>query len=172
MIQTFSMHKIASAYISIVTRLYSNIDKIEQHLLSLPMGVIHGDMHEYNLLFNKEEDELSGILDWESMIYAPLIGELAMAMVEWCNDCRNDKFYYCKENVDYFIECYENEGGRLVNEERKAFNVMALLMFLFQADFMASPAIRHNEEGRLQMDKEVPFLEKLLEMYEIDYGLK
>ncbi len=52
---------------------------VRPELPSLRHSVIHNDLNDSNILVN--EDHICGLIDWGDMVYAPLINNLAIALV-------------------------------------------------------------------------------------------
>ncbi|MGE5677300.1 MAG: phosphotransferase [Pseudomonadota bacterium] len=90
-----------------ITRLYEEIiEKWETSCPELPQTIIHGDWHQNNLIFNKDEDVCS-ILDFDFMTRAERIFDVAYAL--WRLRFSNDD----KELASAFMKGY----GTLTDEE-------------------------------------------------------
>jgi len=86
--------KIASANAPDIAKMASVLEARIDHWLnvrsaSLPQGVIHGDLFRDNVLFAVEEgeghDRIVALLDFESASDGPLLYDLAVCLLAWCN---------------------------------------------------------------------------------------
>jgi len=141
--------------------------KLVDHLFkNLPYGILHADMHEYNVLFNESEDDLNGILDWESISFGPLIAEVSMCVVEWCIqiDEEDDIAYFDPELLKVLVDSYKTYRPSVSEEEINSIYLFSIIMFLYQAEFLISPSIRKSEEGRQYLDTQLPMVNELIEL--------
>ena len=61
--------------------------KVQAELSELRMAYIHSDANEYNILI--DQNQVSALIDFGDMVYAPLINELATAVTYMCYDKEN-----------------------------------------------------------------------------------
>jgi Ser/Thr protein kinase RdoA (MazF antagonist) len=76
-------------------------------------AVIHGDIYPSNLLWDHEQ--LTGILDWDSCQYEPLVYELGRVMWEFCKD--KTKGTIDPARSDLFLSTYCSAGGPVPEDE-------------------------------------------------------
>jgi len=97
-----------------ITSIASRLDKFE-------MGMLHGDVHKENILFDKD-GEVIALIDFESARFAPLIRDVSTAMRNFaCNHSASDPLSYKKfspEKAKTFLESY-NEERTLTPKELK-----------------------------------------------------
>jgi len=122
----------------------------------LPKGIIHGDMHDMNVLFEKECKELDCVLDWDDATYGPFLFDLAMGITEWC---------VIKEEVnDSYLQAFlkEYEASRKLEEiEKELLWFGCLLMLLWHIRFLIDPEFWGDEEAEMCIDLYLDILEDL-----------
>lgn len=69
-------------------------EKVIPVLPSLRKQIIHNDANEWNVLV--KDGEVSGIIDFGDLVYAPLINELAIAITYACYDKENPLNFACQ----------------------------------------------------------------------------
>eukprot|EP00698_Gefionella_okellyi_P000502 TRINITY_DN10455_c0_g1_i2.p1 TRINITY_DN10455_c0_g1~~TRINITY_DN10455_c0_g1_i2.p1 ORF type:complete len:212 (-),score=55.76 TRINITY_DN10455_c0_g1_i2:486-1121(-) len=57
-----------------------HLDDAETNVL--PKGMIHGDMHDMNVLFD-DQDQISAVLDWDDASYGSLLIDIALGVISW-----------------------------------------------------------------------------------------
>lgn len=57
---------------------------VEPVLHDLPHAVVHHDLHDSNLLVDKQSERVNGVLDFGDMVWAPRIAELAVIAAYAC----------------------------------------------------------------------------------------
>lgn len=95
---------------------------------NIPMGAIHNDFHQYNILF--KDNKIIGLIDFQSF-YGPLIYDIASAIVRFCF---TKKGTINKVNLYQFIESYEKyrkitpEEKQILSEAIK-FNILYVIEY-------------------------------------------
>jgi Ser/Thr protein kinase RdoA (MazF antagonist) len=117
-------------------RVASCLDDFERHVLpklgSLRRQVIHNDLHGGNVLVESNRPgQISGVIDFGDMLYAPLVIDVAIAAAYLRADGRNSF-----EPALALIAGFDSVT-RLHGEER------GLLLYLIRARLAATIAIRH-----------------------------
>jgi Ser/Thr protein kinase RdoA (MazF antagonist) len=123
-------------------------DEDEQNLFeqnlekNLPIGYIHADMHDDNVLFCSNEEKIAAVLDFDDMYIGPLLIDLAMTLVLWCGIGSSFHFEYAKE----FLIVYQNERQMLLTDDEwnllEVFcylTVLNQILFVIEADECAKP---------------------------------
>lgn len=90
----------------------------------LPIGYIHADIHDDNVLFDSNENRLSAVLDFDDMYIGPLILDVAMCLCLWCSVGSTFRFDFAKE----FLINYQNE--RKENLTDKEFELLEVYCYL------------------------------------------
>ena len=166
-----------------VMRLYRHIEAMGRHVDPIStlscevMRIVHGDPKVSNFLFCG--DEVSGILDLDTMAYAPVACDIGDAVRSWCNPRREDETpefqrEYAREVVGLYIEQMRD----LTREEReklpRAGACIALeLGVRFARDalcedyFGFDPAIGHARHSLLRAQAQVSLCEQMLHGREV-----
>jgi Ser/Thr protein kinase RdoA (MazF antagonist) len=79
----------------------------------LPIGYIHADIHDDNVLFSPNEKKIAAILDFDDMYVGPLLIDVAMCLCLWCGIGSKFNFEYAKE----FLNIYQNEREMLLTDD-------------------------------------------------------
>lgn len=82
-----------------VTELYANLEE-----LSLPKGIIHGDLFRDNALFSG--DALTGVIDFYHACYDFFVLDIAICINDWC---RNEQGLIEEEKQQALLRGYESE---------------------------------------------------------------
>lgn len=105
-------------------------DEHEQNLFeqnfekNLPVGYIHADIHDDNVLFNPSEQRLAAVLDFDDMYIGPLLFDLAMTLPLWCAIGSELQMNYIRE----FLIVYQSERQmRLTDDE---WNLLEIYCYL------------------------------------------
>jgi Ser/Thr protein kinase RdoA (MazF antagonist) len=115
----------------------------EQNLeKNLPIGYIHADIHDDNVLFCSNENKLAAVLDFDDMFIGPLLNDLAMSLCSWCGIGSTLNFEYVKE----FLIVYQNERQMLLTDDEWNLlevycylTVLNQILFVIEADECAKP---------------------------------
>jgi Ser/Thr protein kinase RdoA (MazF antagonist) len=91
---------------------------------NLPIGYIHADIHDDNVLFCSNENKIAAVLDFDDMYIGPLVIDLASTLCLWCQIGLEFNFEYAKE----FISIYENERQMLLNDDE--WNLLEIYCYL------------------------------------------
>jgi Ser/Thr protein kinase RdoA (MazF antagonist) len=99
-------------------------------------AVIHGDLYPSNLLW--EGRRITGILDWDSCQYEPLVYELGRVLWEYCKEKGRGTIDRSRE--EFFIDSYFNAGGPVPRDQMdlahsfiRMLRIMELLFYLQNA---------------------------------------
>ncbi|CAF3193070.1 unnamed protein product [Rotaria socialis] len=71
-------------------KVISSMDEDEQDIFeknlvkNLPIGYIHADIHDDNVLLSPTEKKIAAVLDFDDMYVDPLLIDLALALCLWC----------------------------------------------------------------------------------------
>ncbi|CAF3515707.1 unnamed protein product [Rotaria socialis] len=87
--------KVISSIICLITDQYTKSiplirdedeqDIFEKNLVkNLPIGYIHADIHDDNVLLSPTEKKIAAVLDFDDMYVDPLLIDLALALCLWC----------------------------------------------------------------------------------------
>jgi Ser/Thr protein kinase RdoA (MazF antagonist) len=98
----------------------------------LPVGYIHGDIHDDNVLFATNDEKLAAVLDFDDMYVGPLLIDVAMTVCLWCAVGLRVDFDYARQ----FVNVYEIERGmRLTDAEWNLLETYCYLTLLNQILF-------------------------------------
>ncbi|CAF0735101.1 unnamed protein product [Adineta steineri] len=109
----------------------------------LPIGYIHADIHDDNVLFSENDNKLVAILDFDDMYIGSLLTDLSMTLCLWCGIGSEFNFDYAKE----FLILYQNERQMLLTEDE--WNLLEIycyltilnqILFVIEAEECAKPA--------------------------------
>ena len=130
----------------------------------LPVGYIHADIHDDNVLFDTSEQRLAAVLDFDDMYIGPLLIDLAMTLCLWCA-------IGSQLRMDYIREClivYQTERKMsLTDSEWNLLEIYCYLtilnqiLFTIEADRCARP--RQNMINELLLP--IEHLAKQREMF-------
>ncbi len=81
-----------------ITELYANLEE-----LSLPKGIIHGDLFRDNALFS--DDTLTGVIDFYHACHDFFILDIAICINDWC---RNDRGVIDQDLKSALLRGYES----------------------------------------------------------------
>lgn len=106
----------------------------EKHLQEkLPIGYIHADIHDDNVLFRRNEEKLAAVLDFDDMYVGALLIDTSMTLCLWSS-------VGAKFNIDFgraFLLNYEKERGmRLTEDEWNLLEIYCYLTTLNQVLFI------------------------------------
>jgi Ser/Thr protein kinase RdoA (MazF antagonist) len=148
-------------------------DEDEQNLFeqnlekNLPIGYIHADMHDDNVLFCSNEEKIAAVLDFDDMYIGPLLIDLAMTLVLWCGIGSSFHFEYAKE----FLIVYQNERQMFLTDDEwnllEVFcylTVLNQILFVIEADECAKPMRNMLNELLLPIEDIAKEKEMFLEM--------
>ena len=90
----------------------------------LPVGYIHADIHDDNVLWVADEEKLAAVLDFDDMYVGPLLIDLAMTMCLWCGVGPHYNFDYAKE----FVRVYQIERRMPLTD--REWNLLELFCYL------------------------------------------
>ncbi|CAF1331566.1 unnamed protein product [Adineta ricciae] len=123
-------------------------DKTEQNRYQnelekdLPIGYIHADLHDDNVIFSPTENKLAAVLDFDDMYIGPFLIDFTMALCLWCSVGSKLQSDYVKE----FLGVYENERRMLITEKEWQlmgtycyFTVLNQILFTIEAENDAKP---------------------------------
>ncbi|CAF2043306.1 unnamed protein product [Rotaria magnacalcarata] len=89
-------------------------DIFEKNLVNnLPIGYIHADIHDDNVLFSLDENKIAAVLDFDDMYIGPLLIDLAVTLCLWCGTGSIFNFEYARE----FLFVYQNEREMLLTDD-------------------------------------------------------
>ncbi|MFA5625240.1 MAG: phosphotransferase [Bradymonadales bacterium] len=115
----------------------------------LPLRIIHGDPKVSNFLFNAD-DEISGIIDLDTMARSTLACEIGDALRSWanCSD-ENSAPMLSSERYTCALDTYFEHAPWLSSAERSAFlrapmRIAAELAARFAADALCETYFRHD----------------------------
>jgi len=123
-------------------------DKDEQDIFeenlekNLPFGYIHADIHDDNVLFSPNENQIAAVLDFDDMYIGPLLIDLALTLCLWCGIGSTLNFEYAKE----FLNIYQNERELLLTDDE--WNLLEIycyltifnqILFVIEAEECAKP---------------------------------
>lgn len=122
------------------TRSIPLIDDEEEQILfeenlqkNLPIGYIHADIHDDNVLFSLDERKLVAVLDFDDMYVGPLLIDIALTLCLWSSIGSQFNFDYAKE----FLRVYQEERQmRLTEDEWNLLEVYCYLTILNQILFV------------------------------------
>jgi len=80
---------------------------------NLPIGYIHADLHDDNVLFCSNENKIAAVLDFDDMYIGPLLIDLSLTLCLWCGIGSIFNFEYAKE----FLIVYQNERQMLLTDD-------------------------------------------------------
>ncbi|UJR38474.1 hypothetical protein I4U23_031142 [Adineta vaga] len=152
-------------------------DKIEQDHFQenlekdLPIGYIHADLHDDNVLFASTEKKIAAVLDFDDMYIGPLLIDIAMTLCLWCGIGSKFNIDYAKE----FLTVYQNERGMLLTENEWNLleiycylTVLNQILFTIEVEECAKPIEDMINELLLPIEhigkEEKMFVEKLREI--------
>ena len=121
------IRSIADQYIQSIPSLE---DEDQQNLFEkdlekdLPIGYIHADIHDDNVLFNSTEQRLAAVLDFDDMYIGPLLIDLAMTLPLWCSIGSEIQMNYVEE----FLIIYQNE--RQMSLTKAEWNLLEIYCYL------------------------------------------
>jgi Ser/Thr protein kinase RdoA (MazF antagonist) len=135
---------------------------------NLPIGYIHADMHDDNVLFSLNENKIGAVLDFDDMYIGPLLIDLAMTLCLWCGVGSQFNFEYAKE----FLILYQNEREMLLTENEwnllETYSYLTILnqiLFVIEVKECAKPMRNMINELLLPIEdiakESQMFLEKL-----------
>ena len=114
----------------------------------LPIGYIHADIHDDNVLFASDEEKLLAVLDFDDMYVGPLLIDLAMTLCLWCSVGCRFNFAYARE----FLRVYQVERQMpLTEKEWSLLEIFCYLTLLNQVLFVAE-AEKEEEESRAMIE--------------------
>lgn len=144
-------------------------DSFEKNLTkNLPIGYIHADIHDDNVLFSSNENKIAAVLDFDDMYIGPLLIDLAMTLCLWCGIGSKFNFEYARE----FLFIYQNAREMLLTEDEwnllQTFcylTVLNQILFSIEAEQCAKPLKNMINELLLPIEciakEENMFLEKV-----------
>ena len=91
---------------------------------NLPIGYIHADLHDDNVLFALEEKKLAAVLDFDDMYIAPLLIDVAMTLCMWCALGSELDWSYVSE----FLLTYQRERAMLMTDDE--WNLLEIYCYL------------------------------------------
>ncbi|CAF3469715.1 unnamed protein product [Rotaria sp. Silwood1] len=119
-------------------------DIFEKNLMkNLPIGYIHADIHDDNVLFSPNENKLAAVLDFDDMYVGPLLIDLALTLCLWCGIGSIFNFEYARE----FLFTYQNAREMLLTDDEwnllETFCYLTILnqiLFVIEAEQCAKPS--------------------------------
>jgi len=113
--------------------------------LALPQAILHGDIHENNVLFQcvNGYEFVSGVVDWDDCYYGPQIMDFIKGFFFWCISKTatpgNDDFHldvFDDDIIKAYKTTYENTRGfKFTMEERNSLLILSQMIFYSQIDF-------------------------------------
>lgn len=123
--------------------------KFSKDYKKLPRGIIHGDFNFTNVLFN---DDTPIIIDWSNVTYAPMVTEVAKALVEFVilpeaqkNGAANQECIV--ERARDFLEAYNRQRPLTHDEKSLMVNLLASHIFDISARTALGQSRRYAEGG-------------------------
>ena len=99
---------------------------------NLPKGLIHIDIHDQNVLFHSNQNQLAAVLDFDDMSFGPFLLDIAMTLSFWCSIGSKFQIDYAKE----FLKEYQITRNRLLtNEEWDCLELYCYMTMLHQILF-------------------------------------
>lgn len=90
---------------------------IKRHLDRLPVGVVHGDMHFWNVLYAK--DKPVAIIDFDFLQRGILLCDIAYACI-WLTGWERERGGEWLGIMDRYISAYEEGRGMVLNDAERA----------------------------------------------------
>jgi len=91
---------------------------------NLPIGYIHADIHDDNVLFCLNENKIAAVLDFDDMYIGPLLIDLALTLCLWSGIGSKFQFEYAKK----FLIIYQNEREMLLTDNE--WNLLDIYCYL------------------------------------------
>lgn len=95
--------------------------ELERHL---PVGYIHADTHDDNVLFDAHAQKLAAVLDFDDMYIGPLLIDVAMVVCLWCSVGSQVQWEYVCE----CLRVYQKARGLALTEEE--WNLLEIYCYL------------------------------------------
>ncbi|MFA5107440.1 MAG: homoserine kinase [Patescibacteria group bacterium] len=105
---------------------------------SLPTGIIHGDLHEQNVVFR--HGHVSGVLDFDQCAYGTIIADVATEIVWWCF---RDTLYHA-HLAQAFLKGYQSQ--RTITSEEIQSLWLALKLAITRLELIAREREQRSRE--------------------------
>ena len=130
MLAAVKRHGLQTDFDAYVLNFIEEVNEISREIqeinnLNLPFQVIHYDLHPHNVLFNRNSEEISALLDFDPLRYSQRIRDVGFGMHRFSRtfglktEGKNDLNADIRERAEDFLQQYLTEN-QLEDQEVKA----------------------------------------------------
>ncbi|CAF1026708.1 unnamed protein product [Adineta steineri] len=107
----------------------------------LPKGFIHVDIHDENVLFDREQNKIAAVLDFNDISFGPFLIDIAMTLCFWCSCGPKFNTDYAKQ---FLIEYQQTRKMSLTNDEWNLLELYCYMTIFHQILFIIQ--LQDNEK--------------------------
>lgn len=152
-----SNYSVHDEEIKLIRHFSQLISSMSERLKSLPIDIIHRDLHPHNLLFNKKNHILLAFLDLDALLISQRIRGIAFAMHRLARtfgqntEKKQDLGSDLRERMELFLNTYLDSGGELTDEE---INLIPYVL-LDHTLYAIAQILLHTSEGSKEWPKDL-----------------
>ena len=159
--------------IQLIRRFSQLISASAEKFTSVPIQVIHRDLHPHNLLFDPDDHHLLAFLDLDALMISQRIRGIAFAMHRLARTYGNDTERKqdlgsdIRDRMRLFLNIYQKSGGELTQDEVELIPYVLLDHTLYAITQIFLHAREGNKEWPKDLRKQIELLREIESIFVI-----